>query len=92
VTPSLAIGAQATRFGTEKRAARLDDLKLIETQWGDELYNLANDPGELNNLAALHPEDVERLRSLLPKTRAPGNEQVIDEETQRQLESLGYMQ
>jgi arylsulfatase A-like enzyme len=92
VTPSLAVGAQATRFGTEKRAARLDDLKLIETQWGDELYNLANDPGELNNLAALHPEDVERLRSLLPKTRAPGNVQVIDEETQRQLESLGYMQ
>jgi len=91
-TAGLAVGAQATRFGTEKRAARLDDLKLIETRWGDELYNLASDPGELNNLAALHPEDVERLRANLPKARAPGDEQVIDEETQRQLESLGYMQ
>ena len=92
VTTGLAVGAQATRFGTEKRAARLDDLKLIETRWGDELYDLASDPGELNNLASTHPQDVEILRASLPKVRTAGGEQVIDEQTQRQLESLGYMQ
>ena len=80
------------RFGTEKRSARIGSLKLIETRWGDELYNLTEDPGELHNLAASQPEDVERLRVVLPNEADAGATQAIDEETARQLEALGYMQ
>ena len=91
-TNAHAVGAQAMRFGTEKRSARVGSLKLIETRWGDELYNLTEDPGELHNLAASQPEDVERLRVVLPNEADAGATQAIDEETARQLEALGYMQ
>ena len=87
-----AVGAQAMRFGTEKRSARLGSWKLIETKWGDELYNLDEDPKELNNVAADNPEEVDRIRGVLPSNREVLTTQTIDEETARQLEALGYMQ
>ncbi len=87
-----AVGAQAMRFGSEKRSARLGPWKLIETRWGDELYNLEDDPLELQNRASERPEDTERLRALLPTHRLSSATQTIDEETARQLEALGYMQ
>jgi arylsulfatase A len=34
-----------------------------------ELYNLANDPGEQNNVAAQHPELVEELTRLMLSAR-----------------------
>jgi hypothetical protein len=57
----------------------------METRWDDELYSLENDRCEPNNPATLHPEDVDRLRAVPPKTHASGDEQVIGEETHRQL-------
>lgn len=87
-----AVGAQAMRFGTEKRSTRIGSWKLIETKWGDELYNLAEDPKELNNVASEHPDEVARLRGDLPSKRDVLTTQAIDDETARQLEALGYMQ
>ena len=86
------VGAQAMRFGTEKRSVRLENMKLIETRWGNELYDLSTDTLETDNLAQSHPQEVERLLTYLPPTREGGQVNEIDEETQRQLESLGYMQ
>lgn len=86
------VGAQAMRFGTEKRSVRLENMKLIETRWGNELYDLSTDVQEALNLAESHPQEVERLVPYLPPERLGGQVNEIDEETQRQLESLGYMQ
>ena len=86
------VGAQAMRFGTEKRSVRLENMKLIETRWGNELYDLSKDTLEIDNLAPSHPQEVERLLNYLPPVREGGQVNEIDEETRRQLESLGYMQ
>jgi hypothetical protein len=67
-------------------------MKLIETRWGNELYDLSTDVQEALNLAESHPQEVERLVPYLPPERLGGQVNEIDEETQRQLESLGYMQ
>jgi len=62
-----------------------------------ELYNLQDDPGELENLATAHPEIVERLRGELSALienapeQAAGARTAIDPETAAQLEALGYM-
>ena len=92
VDDTLAVGAQAMRFGSEKRSARVGNLKLIETRWGDELYDLEADPDELENLAPSQADDVTRIRQALPPHRQASVTQTIDPETARQLEALGYMQ
>jgi len=53
--------------GVPGSAVRLGDWKLIDWQWhrGTELYNLAKDPGERNNLAEENPEMVAKLRKIL---------------------------
>jgi len=86
------VGAQAIRYGTEKRSVRWGDHKLIETRWGLELYDLAQDPRETKNQASDLIEVVNRLSHELPSERDASEANTIDEETQRQLESLGYMQ
>ncbi|WP_233267295.1 sulfatase [Paraglaciecola sp. L3A3] len=50
-------------------AVRLGDWKLIERfeDGVQNLYNLANDPGELNDLAATNPEKVKQLTAMLHK-------------------------
>ncbi|UCF67118.1 MAG: sulfatase [Acidobacteriota bacterium] len=62
------------------------------------LYDLGDDPGELKNLLDEHPERArsmsERLESFLarlPKPPPPGEQQIIDEQTQRALRELGYL-
>lgn len=45
------------------RVARTDDWKYVYGPFTeDELYDLKADPGETNNLAATHPEQVARMR------------------------------
>ena len=56
---------------TPSGAVRSGDYKLIEWFEDDrvELYNLADDIGEVNDLAILLPEKTEELRELLQKWR-----------------------
>jgi arylsulfatase A-like enzyme len=53
------------------RWVRSGDWKLIVPLKGEgkeELYNLADDPGEKSNLAAKKPDDVERLKKLIEES------------------------
>jgi arylsulfatase A-like enzyme len=62
-----------------------------------ELYDVRSDPGELDNLAARHPETVQRLRATLREliAAAPpapaGAEAPLDAAARAQLEALGYL-
>jgi len=67
------------------------------------LYDLAQDPGELENLADAHPEEVERLSAELlswaeadrfPVERDPEgcvDDRSVDERTEQELRALGYL-
>lgn len=70
------------------RAVRTAEWKLI----GTSLYDLSNDPDELVDVAASHPEIVARLSALRDTpTDASTEEVAIDEELRSELEALGYL-
>ncbi len=84
------------------RALQQGDWKLIVNPDGvEELYNLAADPAESDNLIATHPADAERLRRRLAQLVAEseaiqqlvttGEAQDLDPDVRRQLEALGYI-
>ncbi|UCF34917.1 MAG: sulfatase [Phycisphaerales bacterium] len=89
------------RFASEMplRAVRGDDnLKyFLEGDGTEQLYDLATDPLETENLAARRPGDCERLRALLEglqtryESAAIEAGEEMDEETMRALRSLGYV-
>jgi arylsulfatase A-like enzyme len=56
--------------------ARINDRK---NQGGPRLFDLLEDPAELHNVAAEHPEIVERLNALLMEQRAKGVAQPLPE-------------
>lgn len=64
----------------------------------EELYNLKNDPGELNNLASKEPRVLEEMRRELDlyikgfnkRVTYGASEKKLDYETIQRLESLGY--
>jgi tetratricopeptide (TPR) repeat protein len=62
-----------------------------------ELYNVREDPGELDNVAAENPQIVKQLRSKLgaliaePSLRSSSGTVPIDAATREQLQSLGYL-
>ncbi|MGO8719148.1 MAG: sulfatase-like hydrolase/transferase [Acidobacteriaceae bacterium] len=63
-----------------------------------ELYNLDQDPDELNNVIDAHPQEYRELEAQLKKLSRLGNsdtEKVVasqmDQNTMKQLESLGYV-
>jgi arylsulfatase A-like enzyme/Tfp pilus assembly protein PilF len=73
-----------------------DDWKLI-TGVSPELYNLADDPGELRNLAASQPDRVQRMSEELQRglqRLAPGGDRAqphaASAEQEERLRSLGY--
>lgn len=92
---------------------RRRDLKYIATMPGDfdevsgseflaeELYDLAVDPSEQNDLSATHPARVDELREELVAflrkgrgvrmARGVGEPVALDPETRSQLRALGYV-
>ena len=56
--------SQALRVGDWKVVRKAPDAPL-------ELFDLSRDPGEERDLAAEHPEQIERARALLSKARTP---------------------
>jgi len=54
-------------------SARPGGNRARRDEYHVQLYNLAKDPGEQNNLAAKHPEIVQRLQRTLNKERAAGH-------------------
>jgi arylsulfatase A-like enzyme len=86
-----------TTFGTAiLRFVREEQWKYIH-KVNPELFDVRADPDELHNLAARHPEIVERLRSRLRELiasapdRPEGAEVATDGEMLAQLAALGYV-
>lgn len=61
-------GKQAVRKGDWK-AVRLDVAQNMSSP--TELYNLADDPGEQENIADMHPDRLKELTSLMHSARVP---------------------
>jgi len=91
IPPPLPRRAQATRYGSEKRAVLDDGDKLIRTQAGDELYALDADPGERQDLAAQDPERVQALAPLLPSMGQSSSPADLDPAVLEQLRAVGYV-
>src|SRR5262249_36293638 len=69
------------------------DLKYVDLPL-PELFDLAADPTESRNLAASRPQDLDRMRALLARTREGerGVERVTeDAATLERLRALGYL-
>jgi arylsulfatase A-like enzyme len=61
--------------GGFNQAVRTGDWKAVRKNQGDiELYDLASDLGETNNLAAERPEIVRRIEAILRAARTPSRE------------------
>jgi arylsulfatase A-like enzyme len=84
---------------SELRGVRYGDWKLIDSD-APELFDLASDPDELNNLADLEAERLADLRASLEELQEPlGGERTAqksyepgtDPETEAFLASLGYV-
>jgi len=90
IEPHIVFGASILRF---VRKGQWKYIHKVEP----ELFDLAGDPGELEDLSAVRPEIVERLRADLyalieeAPRQASGARTAIDTETAAQLEALGYM-
>ena len=76
---------------------------LARIEDGPQLYDLSNDPGERNNLAAANPTRVHEMERLLQQ-RKEANEALrkrlikrkhpeieLSEETRAELRALGYL-
>lgn len=86
------------RVDTMKYTARFaeQDGELVAVE--QELYDLAKDPDELDDLSATDSSRVDALSAEIrayirrAQARAGGAEVILDDETAEQLESLGYIQ
>ncbi len=90
----------ALNYGwAELKGIRYGEWKLIDSAT-PELFDLAEDPNEQNNLAPAETERLEELRGALEELspplagaelRAEVDEEVLDPETEAFLASLGYV-
>ena len=94
------IVAQSSWRGVELASVRDGPWKLIVDAKEDrrELYNLAEDTGELHDVAGQEPGHVERLASLLLElsedpTGTPLEDSTgeVDREAEERLRALGYL-
>ena len=87
-----------SRIGANNLLGVVDDRwKFIKTT-RSELYDLMEDPDETNNLieqmpqqAAIMEESLNQLVTESKKTKVSGTTMVLDEESRRGLEALGYI-
>ena len=80
------------------RGLVLDNLKLIESEEGFEIYDLGDDPAEESNLFQPGSPDTERLLGELKRYdqslvvfKPSGEQRLVDEKTEESLRSLGYL-
>jgi arylsulfatase A-like enzyme len=85
---------------SDKQAIVMDGFKYIHSQLDDsewvELFDLAADPDELEDLAEIQPEVLERLRAALDErlqaiATVTAREAELGEEERAQLRALGYL-
>ncbi len=94
---TLPLAAESPAYGPTARALVWSGWKLIEREGaGPALYDLASDPDERHDLAGCRPRTLAALSGLLahelaPRRQARAEIQPPDEETTRQLRSLGYL-
>jgi arylsulfatase A-like enzyme len=59
-------GIDASKYARRLKTIRTEEYKYIWSSNGqDELYNIREDPGELNNLIEVEPEKAAELKALL---------------------------
>ncbi len=91
------LSPRITRNWGEQRALFIDDFKYIHGP-RQELYDLAKDPREVNNLLAREPHLASAMKKeladyLVEHTVAGLDSSVtVDDETARRLQALGYLQ
>jgi len=84
----------------DKKSIRSPEWKLIYTSNSEEyeLYNLKEDPQELNNLADIEKDQFKLMKEKLEEWVSREKENIssltkpLDEETKEKLRSLGYLQ
>jgi arylsulfatase A-like enzyme len=85
-------------FDRRLKSIQVGPWKLIASDRGEtELYHVAEDPDELRDLSGSHPEERDRLEARLRRFAptfdpAESGEPTIDEETERALRELGYVE
>jgi arylsulfatase A-like enzyme len=92
--------SEGTLYGGERSSIIRWPLKLSTLGGNRELrlYDLASDPFEHTDLAALRPEEAARLRGELEATirqaraQASGEELTLEDKTVEELRALGYLE
>ncbi len=76
---------------------RVENMKFVAAP-RPELYDLAADPGEMNNLYSARPDEADRMASMLKALESrwtgralPAQVDEIDPETRARLAALGYL-
>lgn len=85
-----------TNLGPRLQGVLKDEWKLVLNGRRGELFNLATDPGEIENLAELRPERMEKLALIIRDWTLSVEEGIaaaakLSEEDVEALESLGYI-
>ena len=84
----------------DARMVRVGSRKLLRTTAGDQVFDLATDPGEQNDLAGQDPAGDQRLRDVLDQRLEPwtpysdleDSGRDVDRETREMLRALGYVE
>jgi arylsulfatase A-like enzyme len=83
--------SEALRYGTERKALRQGQSKLIHGASHSELYNLSSDPMELADQAPTKAARVRELVSKLPQgASVTGTSAESSQSEQERLKALGY--